>query len=69
MGNDRISRVLQRREAAVDEALAGITLHQLIADPSQKPAIDDQWEQSAATMPEQPEGEEMLRDISRDPVG
>ena len=69
MGTDRISQILQRRETAVEEALAGITLQQLIADQSEKAVTKDEWEKSAKINPEQQEGEEVVPGISRDPVG
>ena len=69
VGTDKISQVLMQRDAAVQGALEGITLRDLVKDQPIDPVSDEDWERAAKLDPERQEETERIGPVSHDPVG
>jgi len=69
LGTDRISQLLQRRDAAVQGVLEGTTLRDLIADQPVGSATDEEWEMSSEEDSGLSEAREPLGGVPQDPVG
>ena len=69
MGTDRISKVLQRRDTAVEEALAGISLRQLIADQSEEVVTNEAWGGSTEESSNPSDTHDQLSGMAHAPVG
>ncbi len=69
MGTDRISQLLQRRDEAIDEALEGITLRQLIPNQSEETHIDNEWDRSTEEESDLSEATEQVDVVVHKPEG
>jgi membrane protein len=67
VGTDTISQVLMRRDAAVEVALEGLTLRNLIGDPPGASEQDADWESSPEMNLDAATGSEAGRDITGNP--
>ncbi len=69
VGTDKISQLLMRRDAAVQGALEGITLRNLVRDQPIDPVSDEEWESATEGEGIREEKTELVTRISRDPMG
>ena len=69
MGSDRIGQLLQRRDWAVESALEGITLQQLITNPSEGAVPDDEWDRSNTEEVDLLEEAEQVDSVVPNPAG
>lgn len=68
VGTDKISQLLMRRDAAVQGALEGITLRNLVKDQPIDPVSDEEWESSIEIERHQEDEKELMPRISPDPI-
>ena len=68
VGTDKISQLLMRRDAAVQGALEGITLRNLVKDQPIDPVSDEEWESSTEVEGHREDEKELIARISSDPI-
>ena len=69
VGTGTISQLLIRRDAAVQEALEGITLKYLVKDQPIDPVSDEEWERSSEEESNLSEPNEPVSSLSSDSLG